>query len=382
MDRPGYRILNRSYRQPHRCCQLESRIPTGIVETSIPFSHAFQQSFDGHLLIEVRAAGSIGDEELQLEVNNEVAATWTLSGTNAGLNQFQTYSFDVQASDINQVRIRFLNDAYNPDINYDRNVLLDSVTLNGVTYQANADNVFVAGADIVGRGISNGYLQSNRIATNGFWEFNSTRKEVGSFIQLNVSGNTGDEEGLLLINGEAVKHFGPIPNPASQLPIRAKAQFSIDELRVAFINDFVSGTYDRNLQVNRLVLDGTVYTADDPRVFTTGHFIEGRGVVSGNFQVNRLLANGYFQFRTSDVPTDPPPSSSLEQGLIGFWTLDEPDAGKQQTDFTGNGNAATPVNVTAPAGPTTDKATSSDRNRGRSASMGSTMGCLYPQTHR
>ncbi len=293
-----------------------------------------------------------------------MAATWTLSGTNAGLNQFQTYSFDVQASEINQVRIRFLNDAYNPDINYDRNVLLDSVTLNGVTYQANADNVFVAGVDVVGRGISNGYLQSNRVATNGFWEFNSTRKEVGSFIQLNVSGNTGDEEGLLLINGEAVKHFGPIPQSGLTVAYQSESPVSIDQLRVAFINDFVSGTYDRNLQVNRLVLDGTVYTADDPQVFTTGYFIEGRGVVSGNFQTNRLFANGYFQFRTSDNPTDPPPSSSLEQGLIGFWTLDEPDAGKQQTDFSGNGNAATPVNVTAPAGPTTDKATSSDRNGG------------------
>ncbi len=91
----------------------------GTIDTSIPLNEAFKQSFEGHLLIEVRAAGSTGDEELQLEVNNEVVATWTLTGTDSASNQFQAYSFNVEASDINQVRVRFLNDAYNPDVKYD-----------------------------------------------------------------------------------------------------------------------------------------------------------------------------------------------------------------------------------------------------------------------
>ncbi len=168
----------------------------------------------------------------------------------------------------------------------------------------------------------------------------------------------------MLINGEVVKHFGPIPQSGLTVAYQSDRPVAINEIRVAFINDFVSGSYDRNLRVDRLILDGTTYTADDPQVFTTGYFIEGQGVVSGNFQVTRLFANGYFQFRPSAPPTDPVPNSSLEQGLVGFWTLDEAGLGTRQTDYSGNGNVATPVNFSAPAGPTTDKATDSDRNRG------------------
>lgn len=77
---------------------------------------------DGANTIVVRMAGVVGDESVSLHVGSTVVQTWTLSAS------LSNYTASTDAS--GELRVEFSNDSG------DRDVQVDYVTVNGVTYQA------------------------------------------------------------------------------------------------------------------------------------------------------------------------------------------------------------------------------------------------------
>ncbi|MEK9200584.1 MAG: carbohydrate-binding domain-containing protein [Patescibacteria group bacterium] len=70
-----------------------------------------------------------------------------------------------------------------------------------------------------------------------------------------------------------------------------------DTLRVAFTNNFKLAWFgDRNLRVDRIVINGATYQSESPTTYGTGARNPQNGCGSGYFQTEWLYCNGYFQY--------------------------------------------------------------------------------------
>jgi len=94
---------------------------------------------------------------MELRLGTTVLNGWDVTG-NA-----QNYTYST-ASPINTAKLQvyFANDGY--DAASDRNLFVNSLTLNGTTYLSNASNVYVAGC-------SSGYLQTIGLYCSGYFEY-------------------------------------------------------------------------------------------------------------------------------------------------------------------------------------------------------------------
>jgi hypothetical protein len=94
---------------------------------------------------------------MELRLGTTVLNAWDVTGS------AQNYTYST-TSPINtgKLQVYFTNDAY--DATSDRNLFVNSLTLNGTTYQTNSSNVYAAGC-------TSGYLQTIGLYCNGYFEY-------------------------------------------------------------------------------------------------------------------------------------------------------------------------------------------------------------------
>lgn len=133
----------------------------------------FQYGATGSV-IEIRAAGRTGEEQMQLQIAGNVAATFNNVAGNYSAGQFQSFVYlhptTVALAD---VRVAYTNDG-NTAAGVDRNLRVDGVTLDGTFYQAEAANVFSTGTYVADVGRAPGLWQSEYLHANGYFQFAST----------------------------------------------------------------------------------------------------------------------------------------------------------------------------------------------------------------
>ncbi|MEM7134023.1 MAG: putative Ig domain-containing protein [Chloroflexota bacterium] len=129
---------------------------------------------------------------------------------------------------------------------------------------------------------------------------------TGSTIDVDAYGSAGSENMNLLIDGQVVQSW----TTSTSIQIFSYVHtvlVTADQIRVEFTNNGfdTSNNADRNLVVDKIRIDGTVYETEAPNV-------EGRGVWTGSscsvvafHQRERLSCNGYFQFASNAVNLPP-----------------------------------------------------------------------------
>ena len=96
--------------------------------------------------VEIFAAGSMGDENIEVTVGDQTVATFTDLGSGADAGQFKSLKFQPNQSIAGQdLRIKFVNDLYDPANGIDRNVRVDKIVIDGVTVEAESSAVFSDG---------------------------------------------------------------------------------------------------------------------------------------------------------------------------------------------------------------------------------------------
>ncbi|MGV3485301.1 MAG: DUF4347 domain-containing protein [Planctomycetaceae bacterium] len=280
------------------------------------------QTFNGHLGIEIIAAGSTGEERMQLQIGNEVVATYDLTGTNADANQFKTFTFDREGVNASDVRIQFINDVYDEAAGIDRNLRVDKIRIDGVTYETEAPNVLSTGTWQASVGIQPGNWSSEYLHANGYFQYQgtSTPNPTGSTIRVFASGQTGDETLQLLVDGAVVGTYDRISTAGQVITYNASQQLTADRIRVAFTNDLYDepNGIDRNLTIDRIEIDGQVFQTEAATTYSTGTWLPADGIVPGYRQNEMLHSNGYFQYAggTTNPPSGNPGSFSLSTSEI------------------------------------------------------------------
>ncbi|MEO1616003.1 MAG: DUF4347 domain-containing protein [Planctomycetota bacterium] len=280
----------------------------GDIDTAIALGAGFE-TYRQHLPITIEAAGVENTEQMQLVIDGQVAATFDNVGGDAYAGEFETYTADIDGASVDDIRIVFTNDLLDLDAGIDRNLRVDRMTVDGSVYETEDPGVFSTGTWFPADGVVPGYRQSEFLHTSGWFDFGGQPSGGGSIISIDASGATGQEDFELLVDGQSVASWSAVPVEGATYLAQVSGGVTPERVRVAFTNDLfdeVSGL-DRNLNVDRITIDGVVYETEAPTVFSTGTWLPSDGIEPG-FRENEVLhSNGYFQYGESTVDPDPSP---------------------------------------------------------------------------
>lgn len=258
--------------------------------------------------VDIFAAGETNQETLQLKIDDVVVQTWFNIGGNASTGQFEKLSFFTDSHvDASRIKIEFVNDLYDPENGIDRNLRVDKIVVDGITFQAEDASVFSTGTwSTEENRIAPGFRQNEFLHANGYMQFSSNGFErTGSRIDVTFRGSTGEEEFYLDVAGREIARWRATTEfQTFSIDIDQKA--TPDQIRIYFVNDLFdpANGIDRNLIVDRIVVDETTIETESDSVFSTGTWKDADGIQPGFRNSEFLHANGYFQFGTPNTPAE------------------------------------------------------------------------------
>ncbi len=256
-------------------------------------------------VVTVRARGSIGTENISLSINGLELASWNAIGTEFTLRTVTVETETVVSS----LRVQFTNDGGWPEA--DKNVNIDYVEIDGVRFQSEASTTFSTGTYTPGDGCAGGFKQREWLHCNGYLEYRAAQGVVlapdldpeppagnPSVVGFRARGTTGAENVDLRINGAIVGSWTGLSTSLQTYSVTVSDETVIDTIRVHFTNDAVV-PLDRNVLVDHLVIDGTLYQSEAPTTFSTGTYTPGTGCAGGFKQREWLHCNGYLEYRAA-----------------------------------------------------------------------------------
>jgi hypothetical protein len=122
-----------------------------------------------------------------------------------------------------------------------------------------------------------------------------------STVSIFAQGDTGQESMDLIINNNVVATFDNVSSEGAEYSYSTNEGLTADQIRIAFTNDLYdpANDIDRNLTVDRIVIDGETFESEAPENFVAGWWSPvNEAIVSGRIKVDTLNTNGYIQYRT------------------------------------------------------------------------------------
>ena len=242
--------------------------------------------------VEIFAAGATGEENFDLVVNKQIVQSFSNIGGDASNRDFQRFTFE-SFDNINadEVAIRFTNDAFDFATGFDRNLFVDKIVIDGVTFQTEAANTRTIGDATQG----GAFLQQEGLFTNGQFEYNSSVPN-NSIVTVVAAGSTGEEILDIRVKGELVGSFNVGTNTES-FSVAFQKAVSASDVEVAFRNDLYlpDQGIDRNLSVYSYFVNGQKVDPTDSAVFSNAVWRSEDGIVEGFGRGNTLATNGFFR---------------------------------------------------------------------------------------
>ena len=135
-----------------------------------------------------------GNEEFSLEIGGQSVAQYTVA------TQQQAYRYQSETSvTADQVRVVFTNDLFDPAAGIDRDLTVDSIEIDGSTFETEASDVFSTGSWVVD-GIRPGFQQTEVLNANGYFQYGSATPPNPSVISLaNSNISISEEQGNVSI---------------------------------------------------------------------------------------------------------------------------------------------------------------------------------------
>ena len=257
--------------------------------------------------IRVDATGTTGDEVLQVQIDGQRVADFTLGAS--GTEQVLLFETS-EIVDISRVRFVFLNDGIDPDTGVDRDLSVRQ--FQTIDIQSGARNifnttngqVFASSSFTELDGSVAGFGRGGFLTTGGsFLEV----RETATRIRVDAQGQTGEEIFQVVQNGEVLGTF-QASTERQTFFLESTEAIYLEDLQIRFINDaFDPQTgFDRNLTVFNFQ---TIQLPSGERdiawtlegdVFGSGVF-DGQSVVDGFGVSQTLVTDGFFAFQPRTV---------------------------------------------------------------------------------
>lgn len=271
--------------------------------------------------VEIFAAGTTGQENLDLFIDDQFVTTFFSVGGDVDARSFQRFVFETPESlQGSTIGIRFANDFYDPDRGIDSNLLVDRIVVDGVNFETEAPTTRSTG--IFRNGLTGpGQFETELFNINATFSFDIPQgASAGSTIAFDALGTTGDEIVSLDINGVTVDSFTfDAANQQQTFLFETDEFVAIEDLQIRFVNDLFdpAAGIDRNVQIFEYsVTDNEtgsveVSNTSDGDVLSDGIFVNGVGITSGFGAGGFLAGNGSVQTIRSTGGLNPEVDSSF-----------------------------------------------------------------------
>ncbi|TWU43605.1 Inner spore coat protein H [Rubripirellula tenax] len=143
----------------------------GAIESSLAFHSTTLNAYQSTLPITIRAAGARGEETMLLQIDGATVATYNNVGGNIAAREYQSFTYNANGIDADRIRVAFTNDLYDPANGIDRNLRVDNITVDGVTYETEAPEVYSTGTWLAADGIVPGFRQKETLHGNGYFQY-------------------------------------------------------------------------------------------------------------------------------------------------------------------------------------------------------------------
>ncbi len=141
--------------------------------------------------ITVNARGADGSESFALQINGVTVRTWNnVSTTTSSYNHTATGNVTPD-----QIRVVFLNDAFDQATGLDRNLIVDDIVVGGTQIETEDPSVFSTGTWRSQDGVVPGFRQSETLHANGYFQYGSSTTANGGNISLERSNYSIGEGG-------------------------------------------------------------------------------------------------------------------------------------------------------------------------------------------
>ena len=284
--------------------------------------------------VQIFAAGTQGGEQLQLQIDGNVAETFVIGVGTDTLND-QTFFFETNETiTADDVRIAFLNDSFNAATGADSNLIVDAIEVDGVRFETESSTVFSTGTFLDADGIQPGFRQSETLHANGFFQYSDGNG--GTFLTIQARGSEGGEQFRLILNGETVQTF-TTTTQFQNFGFNSDRIVELSDIEIEFFGDQFDPAQgiDTNLEVNFIVIDADPFETEASTTFSTGTFLEADGITPGFRESQILHTNGVFSFGAGAAPVVNPPSNG--GGSDNIQIVARGDEGFEQFQVLSNG---------------------------------------------
>lgn len=256
--------------------------------------------------IKVLAAGIPSENvypTLELRIKGQLVKTFTNIRGNPDQRLFQTLEYVAnQAVLAKDVSIHFVNDGSSSS--QDRNVLIDKIEVNNLSYETEAENTFSEGSWNVGTGCNSKYARSEWLHCNGYFAYDQTLPSGPSTLRIVTAGTPANSiyPTIQVKNGDEViaefKNIRGRPHDRvfETLETTHPTKLSINNLRFEFTNDGSSSNEDRNVLIDKVILDGVIYETESSTTYSEGSWNSGTGCSAKFAQSEWLHCAGYFRY--------------------------------------------------------------------------------------
>jgi len=250
-----------------------------------PLLHLNSETLEPRMMlstVQLIAGGFDGTEQMQLQIDQVPAETWTLeAGGDQG--QFNTYTFETPGDvSADQVRVAFLNDRWDPANNIDSNIRLDAVVIDGVRFETEDPAVFSTGTWLPEDGIQPGFRQSEILHTNGYFQFAGGTVDpptVGNVVINEIHYNPGPDG---VVDGDA--EFIELYNPGDTSVDLSGMSFTGFDLTFADGTTLGAGQY--------AIVSPSISLAESTWGVTPIAEFTGGGISGGGETIQLLAADG------------------------------------------------------------------------------------------
>lgn len=275
---------------------------------------------------------------LQLQVNGVTMKTFFNVQGNAQAGEFNEFTYNSPTSLLGEeVKVVYINDGVDPQGN-DRNVRVDSISIDGNIYQAEAPTVVTEGSWNATTGCDLRVATSEWLHCNGYFKFAipesqptpapsasplpspsvlpspspnpspmpspSPSPTPSTQIQIFAAGTpvSGVYPQLQLsVRDEVVKTFTNVRGNTQTRQFMTLSHtlpeiVNAKDIKVAFINDTSAGNEDRNILIDKLVVNGQVFETEAETTYAEGSWNATDGCSGRNAQSEWLHCNGYFTY--------------------------------------------------------------------------------------
>ncbi len=245
--------------------------------------------------VSVRARGTTGQEQIQLRLDGEIFASWTLSTTE------RTYTYTHPSSiGANSLRVYFVNNGLT-STGADKNAIINNVDVNGKRFETEATTTFSEGSWSAATGCGPAYTASEWLACDGYLQYataDAGKLAVASSTKVNVvaRGSTGQEQIQLRIDGVTYASWA-LTTAAKTFTYTHPTGIGANSLRVYFVNNGLTSTgADKNAIVDKIEVNGQPFQTEASTTYSEGSWDPAGGCNPGYKSSEWIACDGFMQY--------------------------------------------------------------------------------------